>query len=80
LVSVVASSTIFGRIPASTTGGSLLCPGAARLEDLDTMEMIHVMKGHPESIRWDDTLETAGQMMEAGGFRRLPVTRNGEII
>jgi acetoin utilization protein AcuB len=44
------------------------------------MEMIHVMTRHPESIRWDDTLETARQMMKAGGFRRLPVTRNGEVI
>ena len=44
------------------------------------MEMIHVMTHHPESIRWDDTLETARQMMVAGGFRRLPVTNNGEVI
>jgi len=44
------------------------------------MEMIHVMTRHPESIRWDDALETARQMMEAGGFRRLPVTRDDEVI
>ena len=44
------------------------------------MEMIHIMTRHPESIGWNDSLETARQMMEAGGFRRLPVTRNGEVI
>jgi acetoin utilization protein AcuB len=44
------------------------------------MEMIHVMTRHPESIHWDDSLQSARGMMVAGGFRRLPVTRNGEVI
>jgi acetoin utilization protein AcuB len=44
------------------------------------MEMIHIMTRHPESIGSDDTLERAREMMEAGGFRRLPVTRNGQVV
>jgi acetoin utilization protein AcuB len=44
------------------------------------MEMIHIMTRHPESIGSDDTLEQAREMMQAGGFRRLPVIRNGQVV
>ena len=44
------------------------------------MEMIHIMTRHPETIHPDDTLAKAKEMMDAGGFRRLPVVRGAEIV
>lgn len=42
--------------------------------------MIHIMTRHPETIHSDDTLAKAKEMMEVGGFRRLPVVKDGEIV
>jgi acetoin utilization protein AcuB len=44
------------------------------------MEMIHIMTKHPETIQPDDMLAEAEQMMEAGGFRRLPVVKGGAVV
>jgi acetoin utilization protein AcuB len=44
------------------------------------MEMIHIMTRHPETIHPDDTLAKAKNMMDAAGFRRLPVVKDGEIV
>ena len=44
------------------------------------MEMIHIMTRHPETINHDDSLSKAKEMMDVGGFRRLPVLKNGEIV
>lgn len=44
------------------------------------MEMIHIMTRHPETIHPDDTLAKAKEMMDAGGFRRLPVVKDREIV
>jgi acetoin utilization protein AcuB len=44
------------------------------------MEMIHIMTRHPETIHPDDTLSKAKEMMDVGGFRRLPVVKDGEIV
>jgi len=44
------------------------------------MEMIHIMTRHPETINHDDSLLKAKEMMDVGGFRRLPVLKNGEIV
>ena len=44
------------------------------------MEMIHIMTKHPETIHPDDTLARAHEMMEVGGFRRLPVVNNGALV
>jgi acetoin utilization protein AcuB len=44
------------------------------------MEMIHIMMRHPETIHPDDTLAKAKNMMDAAGFRRLPVVKDGEIV
>jgi len=44
------------------------------------MEMIHIMTKHPETINPDDTLAKAQEMMDAGGFRRLPVVKDGVIV
>ncbi len=44
------------------------------------MEMIHVMTRHPETIHPDDTLAKAKEMMDAAGFRRLPVVKDGEVV
>jgi len=44
------------------------------------MEMIHVMTRHPETIHADDTLAKAKEMMDAAGFRRLPVVKDGEVV
>ena len=44
------------------------------------MEMIHIMTRHPETIRPDDSLEKAKEMMDAAGFRRLPVVKDSTIV
>jgi acetoin utilization protein AcuB len=44
------------------------------------MEMIHMMTRHPETIHPDDTLAKAKQMMDVGGFRRLPVVSDDAIV
>jgi acetoin utilization protein AcuB len=44
------------------------------------MEMIHIMTKHPETIHSDDTLAKAQEMMDVGGFRRLPVVKDGALI
>lgn len=44
------------------------------------MQVIHIMSKHPETIGPDDTLAKAQQMMEAGEFRGLPVTKDGSIV
>ena len=44
------------------------------------MEMIHIMTRHPETINPDDILAKAKEMMDVGGFRRLPVIRDGEVV
>lgn len=44
------------------------------------MEMIHIMTKHPETIHPDDTLAKAREMMEAGGFRRLPVVKGDAVV
>jgi CBS domain-containing protein len=41
------------------------------------MQMMHVMTRHPETIRPGDTLLKAKEMMDAGGFRRIPVLHEG---
>lgn len=44
------------------------------------MEMIHIMTRHPETIHPDDTLAKAKEMMDAAGFRRLPVVKDGQLV
>ena len=44
------------------------------------MEVVHIMTKHPETIGPNDTLAKALEMMEAGGFRRLPVVEGRELI
>jgi acetoin utilization protein AcuB len=44
------------------------------------MEMMHIMTRHPETIEPNDTLAKAKQMFDAGGFRRLPVVSDGEVV
>ncbi len=44
------------------------------------MQMIHIMTRHPETIRTDETLAKAKEMMDAAGFRRLPVVKDGQLV
>jgi len=44
------------------------------------MEMVHIMTRHPETIHPDDTLAKAKEMMDAAGFRRLPVVKDHEVV
>jgi acetoin utilization protein AcuB len=44
------------------------------------MQMLHVMTRTPETIRPEDTLLKAKEMMDAGGFRRLPVVHEGRVV
>ena len=44
------------------------------------MEMVHIMTRHPETIGPDDTLAKAKEIMNVGGFRRLPVVKDGAIV
>jgi acetoin utilization protein AcuB len=44
------------------------------------MEMIHIMTRHPKTVHPDDTIAKAKEMMDAAGFRRLPVVKDGEVV
>jgi acetoin utilization protein AcuB len=44
------------------------------------MQMIHIMTRHPETIRTDETLARAKEIMDVAAFRRLPVVRDGELV
>ena len=44
------------------------------------MQMIHIMTRHPETIHPEDTLAKAKEMMDAAGFRRLPVVKDGAVV
>jgi len=44
------------------------------------MQIVHVMTKHPETIRPNDTLAAAKEMMEAGEFRGLTVTVDGHVV
>lgn len=44
------------------------------------MEMIHIMTKHPETVHPEDVLAKARTMMEVGGFRRLPVVKDGALV
>lgn len=44
------------------------------------MQMLHVMTRQAETIRPEDTLLKAKEMMDAGGFRRLPVVQEGRVV
>ncbi len=44
------------------------------------MEMLHVMTKHPETIGPSDMLLKAKEMMDIGGFRRLTVVKDGQVI
>ena len=44
------------------------------------MQMLHVMTRHPETIRPEDMLLKAKEMMDAGGFRRLPVVHEDRVV
>ena len=44
------------------------------------MQMLHVMTRHPETVGPNDMLLKAKEMMDAGGFRRLPVVHEGRVI
>jgi len=44
------------------------------------MQMLHVMTRHPETVRPSDMLLKAKEMMDAGGFRRLPVVHEGRVV
>ena len=43
------------------------------------MEMLHVMTRDPETIRPGDML-LKEEMIDAGGFRRLPVVHEGRVV
>lgn len=44
------------------------------------MQMLHVMTKHPETIGPDDMLLKAKEIMDIGGFRRLTVVQDGQVI
>ena len=44
------------------------------------MQILHVMTRHPETIAPDDMLLKAKEMMDAGGFRRLAVVKEGRVV
>jgi CBS domain-containing protein len=48
--------------------------------EVQSMEMIHIMTRHPETVHPDDTLAKAKEKMDAAGFRRLPVVKDGEVV
>jgi acetoin utilization protein AcuB len=44
------------------------------------MQVIHIMTRHPEIVDPDGTLAEAKEMMDVGGFRRLPVVKDGAVV
>ncbi len=44
------------------------------------MEMIHIMTKHPETIGPDEMLAKAKEIMDAAGFRRLPVVKDDMVV
>jgi len=44
------------------------------------MQMLHVMTKHPETIAPGDMLLKAKEMMDVGGFRRLTVVNQGQVV
>ena len=44
------------------------------------MQMLHVMTRHPETVGPSDVLSKAKEMMDVGGFRRLPVVHEGRVV
>jgi acetoin utilization protein AcuB len=45
-----------------------------------TMQVVHVMTRHPETIHPDETLAKAKEMMDVAGFRRLPVLKDSKVV
>jgi CBS domain-containing protein len=52
----------------------------AERRDPETTELESVMTPSPTCIESDQLAVTALQTMEDGGFRHLPVTRNGNLV
>ena len=61
------------------TGWDILHKVAGPREDLSAVTCGQIMTQNPMMVRDDDTVAVALNMMHTGGFRHLPVLRDGEI-
>ena len=61
------------------TGWDILQKVAGPREDLSAVTCGQIMTPNPISVRDDDTVAVALNMMHSGGFRHLPVVRDNEI-
>jgi acetoin utilization protein AcuB len=44
------------------------------------MQIVNLMTSDPVTIRQHDTLSSAKTIMDAGGFRRVPVVEEGQLV
>jgi CBS domain-containing protein len=61
------------------TGWDILQKVAGPREDLNAVTCGQIMTPNPMTVRDDDTVAVALNMMHSGGFRHLPVIRDNEI-
>jgi CBS domain-containing protein len=49
-------------------------------KDLDRLKLSEVMTREPQALREDDTLACALNLMSVGGYRHVPIMRDGHLI
>jgi CBS domain-containing protein len=49
-------------------------------KDLDRLKLSEVMTREPQALREDDTLACALNLMSVGGYRHVPILRDGHLI
>jgi acetoin utilization protein AcuB len=60
--------------------GQIYCTSVQGSGGEASMDITQAMTPNPVTIRSDATLAKANSLMDAGGFRRLPVVENGRLI
>ena len=69
-----------GGAPAGIiTGWDILQKVAGAHDDLNAITCAQIMTRNPICVRDDDTVAVALNLMASGGFRHLPVLREGQI-
>jgi CBS domain-containing protein len=77
-----------GALPVVDEGGALLgifserdlLTKVAGQDDYTARPVREVMTAKPESVREDDTLAFALHKMDIGGYRHLPIVREGRVV
>lgn len=69
-----------GRLEGIFTERDMVCRVVAERKDADRTKLGAVMTAHPESVGPEATAIDALRRMHDGGFRHLPVVKNGRPI